>query len=549
LVPGHYFPWVSFQQEAVAAIGLFVVSLSTWAFRSNVVHWPLIAKAALATSLVPLTQWLFGEVRFMSDAVLAWAYVASFALSIVVGATLAGRDRERILEALTGAMVVGAIASAGIGLTQWLRIAGGAFLDGLAPGGRVYANFGQPNHLATVLALGIACLLYFYERRRTSGPTTSLGVAFLGWALVLTQSRTGWLFVALLSVWLILMRRRAGLRISVIAVVVADAMFVLGLELLTSLNELLQLTGGFDAAERLQPGTRWRHWQTMWDAIWQRPWTGWGWTQVMFAQQAAALNHPFTGEALNSSHDILLDLLVWNGVPLGVALIALLSYWFVRQVRRCRNGTRATLVAAVSAILLHALLEYPLNYAYFLFPLGLLMGLLDGLDEDTAGRAAHRLSLGAPALLIAAVLSFAAYEYVQVEASQRTLRFVVFGIGTDRVSTAPEPEVHLLDRPLALHRYLLSQAREGMSNEEIEKMHDVAMLHPGASSMYRYALILGINGRPKEAALTLARLCKMHPVERCIEARDTWPALQKRYPALRGIAPPTVPIEALPPKP
>jgi hypothetical protein len=53
--------------------------------------------------------------------------------------------------------------------------------------------------------------------------------------------------------------------------------------------------------------------------------------------------------------------------------------------------------------------------------------------------------------------------------------------------------------------------------------------------MFRYALALGLNGQADRASLTLLRLCRIHPVERCQEMREAWPALLGRYPQLAPV--------------
>jgi len=42
-------------------------------------------------------------------------------------------------------------------------------MENLDRGDRVYANFTQPNHLASLLGLGAAGILWAYERRRIGG--------------------------------------------------------------------------------------------------------------------------------------------------------------------------------------------------------------------------------------------------------------------------------------------------------------------------------------------------------------------------------------------
>jgi hypothetical protein len=63
-------------------------------------------------------------------------------------------------------------------------------------------------------------------------------------------------------------------------------------------------------------------------------------------------------------------------------------------------------------------------------------------------------------------------------------------------------------------------------------MRRVATRFGYPSVMFRYALVAGLNGQPDAASLTLQRLCRIHNAQRCAEARESWAALQQRYPQL-----------------
>ena len=67
-MPGHYFPWLTFQQEAMAALGACVIALGAWVGgpRQQRTRWPvlaLVACAAAATPLLHITHIKPGEVE------------------------------------------------------------------------------------------------------------------------------------------------------------------------------------------------------------------------------------------------------------------------------------------------------------------------------------------------------------------------------------------------------------------------------------------------------------------------------------------------------
>lgn len=538
LLPGHYFPWLTFQQEFAAALGAVLIGLDVLV-RCPRVHWTAPSYVALIAAAVPLIQFGFGQIHYLSDAAMASGYLAGFALCIVAGATL-GRLDAALLDALTYSAVAASIVCVGMALTQWLQLPPTGWIDPLRFGGRPYANVGQPNNLASIIAIGMICLLRCFELRRIGGVTLLLGACYLGLGMVLTQSRTGWLVFALCVAWLTL-GRKAPMRLHAAALAGALATFSGLMFLWGSVNEAIELAGPGEVSARLSGGTRPVHWVAMWDAALRHPWTGFGWTQVTQAHLEVALDHPYTGEQLTNSHNLFLDLLVWNGIPIGALLIAAMVFWIVRQVLICRATDHAIALCIVIAVGTHALLEFPLDYAFFLLPLGLWVGLIDAQSSPFRERTSARWVFAVPLAALAALQLRVGIEYLRVEEAGRTLRFVVFGIGLDKVPTAPEPEVWLLDRSRHFHRYMLSRAAPNLTLEERQWIERVAQRNPSPSSLFRLAVVQGINGEPEASARTLARLCWVQAPPVCAAARDEWLTMQERFPLLKAVSPPPMP--------
>jgi len=542
LLPGHYFPWLSFQQETAAACGAALLALAA-GIGERRHRWPWLAWVALGAAIVPLAQLAGGKIAFHSDAVGAVAYLAGFGVSIATGATLARRaDGAVVADALTGALIAAALASAGMALAQWLQLGVDGFIEALAPGGRVYANFGQPNHLATLLVLGMAGAVRWYETRRIGGATLSLAVLLLGWVLVLTGSRTGWLAVGALVLWLLVCRPRMDLRLKPLPLLGALGAFALAVALQPALTGALDLAGSNAAAPRLQAGTRSVHWQAMWEAAWRAPWLGWGWQQASLAHQGVALDFPHTGELITNSHNLLLDLVIWNGIPIGLALFGALFGWIVLRAVRCRSAGQALLLAMVGAVFLHALVEFPLDYLFFLLPVGLLIGVVDGGADATAGPPRSRWPLVLLASGLSGLLIFAAHEYLKVESAMRTLRFVVNGIGVDKVASAPEPDVRLFDWYRAQHRFMLEPIREGLPPNELTATDRVVQRFALPAALFRQAVLHALHTDPAGAERSLRLLCWVHGRRHCDSGRREWQALQVRYSALSQVPfPPTPP--------
>lgn len=547
LLTGHYFPWAAFQQDALAAIGAALVALAAIVsadVRRLVV--PRFAWVVMALAAVPMLQWLGGMIPFLGDALLCTMFLLAFGMCIVASRALTVAHRDDWLLALMVAMLGGAVASTGIGLSQWLQV-DHWLIEYLPPGGRVYANITQPNSLASLLALGIVGLLWLFERRRIGRIGAIVGVAFLGYGMVMTQSRTGWLFVSGLALWTVLMQRRMALRTGWPAVATAVATFIGGSLLWQPLNTVLGLSLEVSTTQRISSaGTRPGNWFNLLDAASREPWFGWGWMQVSVAQQATLLDHPPQREWLTYSHNLPIDLLIWNGIPLGLALCGMGTWWLVSRIRACRDVDRWAMLGGIGALLVHAMLEYPLAYAYFLLPLGMMIGAVEArhapaFDSSPAGGGVvFRLPF---ATLLAASLAIFAWiwvEYVEIEDVARRQRLKEAGYIADGQAAAV-PDIVLLDQQREFLRFRMDPAREGMAAQDLDRMRTVSQRFAPPAAMLRYALAAGLNGREAEAERTLRLLCHMWTVLNCNEGREAWNSAQAKYPKLKAVPYPVTP--------
>ncbi len=528
LLPGHYPPWNSFEQQALAAFGVALVAAAVFAAHARV-RVSSSAWVALAAAAVAPVQWVSGQIVFLSDALLSSLYLVALALSIAAGAT--HQRVSDLSDGLAVALIAAGIVSTALAVVQWLNLSWGIFSIDMRPGGRPYGNLAQPNHLATLLALSVMAVLGQFERRRISAVVAALAVSWFAFGMAMSQSRTGWFFVVMLGLWWAVMHRRVGLRLDgrvMAGGIVLFAALVLGWERLS--DALLLPTGSLE--ERLHAGTRWLHWQTLVDAALQAPWSGYGWTQIALAQQAAVLAHPASHEWLRNSHNLVLDLVLWNGIPLGLLLFGAIVWWVVRQIRCCRSADQWIWLGSIGALLLHGLLEYPLDYTYFLLPVGLMMGMLEGVRDPVSRVQVRRWMALAVLAGTIGMLAWVSLEYLRVQDGARQLRFAMIGVDAENPAAQNVPDVVLLDAPREYHRFLLTLARPGLTESELDWMRDVSLRHAVPPAMLRYALAAGLNGRKKEAEDTLARICKMHPEPRCDEGRAAWALLQQRYDVL-----------------
>lgn len=544
LLPNHYSPWLSIHQELGVALA-FGPAL-VWSVL-HVRRIPALAIAAALLSIVPLLQMAVGQLFFASDGWMAFLYVMGFALAVYAGARCTERGGPSATAALypqtwplTG-LLLAAVLSVGIQLYQWLLLGnGGIYVAELPPHSRPFGNLAQPNQLATLLLMGVAGILFLWEIRKLRISVALAAALVLAFGLVMTGSRS----VLLTLIWLVpvygLMRRRCNLRTSPSAVATVIGFYLLCSFGWASINAVLMLDIDPNAAvERIaELGIRKVLWASMLDAIGRAPWRGYGWGQIGVAQTATALDHPATYSFFDSSHNLLIDLALWNGLPVAAAVIFVLVLWFGWQVYQCRDPLSFALLIAIGVVLSHAMVEYPLNYAYFLLPTGFWMGVLTAahpcpLDCSVLPRLRPLLRAMAVAITAGVLVLFitVVVEYFPYEADWRLMQFQQRRIGN--LEHSEPPPAIILTGLREFMKFSRAEAKPGLSAQDMEQMRRTSERYAYASSMFKYALAQALNHQGPGAQLTLRRLCKMQTAAACKSAGREWRELTKnQYPQL-----------------
>jgi len=541
LVPNHYAPWLSAWSDAVTIAGLLLLlaSVALGASSGGRVSWRLPAIAALCSAVL-LAQLTTGKLLFAGDALMAALYIGLWLAAVLAGRWMAAGSggQNDAMNALAAAWLFAALLSTGIALVQWTGALNlGIYAADLPPSARPFANVGQPNNFCTLCFLGLCGLLWLHQRQRVNGAAFWLGAGFLLWGMVMSQSRTGWLQIGLLVVWGLAMHARAGLRITRAQLLGLGALFAAGVLLWPMICDVLLLSSSRSLDDQMQAGVRLPYWRAMLDAIGREPLWGYGWQQVGAAQQRVALDHPVFGVLFDHSHNLVLDLLLWNGVPIGGLIVAALVWWFVVHIRACRDARAVWLLAAVGGVVTHGLLEYPLDYAYFLIPVGLAMGAVE-VFAPTGGQLLRvpRGTALALALLLGAVFVGVAADYLKAEENYRVQRFELAHIGTDRVVT-PVPRLHLLTQLEARLQIAHTEPARGMTPAQLDWLRKVTLRWGYEPTLRRYAVALGLNGQPVEAARQLQILRHIWGERAYAQARAQVDALAAtKYPELRQLS-------------
>lgn len=518
LFPFHKMPWTTFGSEVLTFLSALVL-LST--FINKKLHIPKPQLLILPILVIPLIQWGFGQVLYLSNALLCTAYIGMFWLMVVVGYNLGVGEkgqREQVFKIFCLIVFIGAIFSSLIALSQWLTV-NEYFspLMNVLRGNRPYANFAQPNNLATFMCMGVFACLYFYEKRIFPSYIVAPSTFIFLFTIALTQSRTAWVVCLFTLVYLVIKQFGQVKRLSFAKLLAWVCVFIAIIATLPMINQWIAAVAIQDVAqtasavERASTGyLRLDMWNQALIAITQHPWLGYGWNQTGMAQIAAFDLYP-SHEWYKTAHNVVLDLTIWNGIPIATIIILYVVCWLFWLNRGAKEPVSIAAILMVCAILIHALLEYPIHYAYFLLPLGFLLGIIQA-QYTQLPTVNLKPAMTVSIVVIGLVLIGGIYRDYILYREQSVL------IKQKTPLTASEQQVMNQDI------LILTQFKERVwwiGFNPHSKVSDQQLAHIGRMvanlasryDIYKYAQILAFNGKKTEAEHQLWILKTLHGQE------------------------------------
>ncbi|MFV5593236.1 Wzy polymerase domain-containing protein [Acinetobacter junii] len=391
LSPFHTYPWVTFSSE-LASFGAAFGVMTLFLTKEIKIPRPQILMSSIV--LLPLLQFCFGLIIDFSIAFLTFAYLFTFWLMMLCGYNLSlqAENREKIMIGFSLVVLIAGLLSSFMAVVQWLNLE--SYLYGIMGlrGNRPYANFGQPNNLSTFLVMALMGGLYLYEKRKVSLWLLIPSSLILLFTITLTQSRTAWIVCIFFFFYWIYKQHKNNPRFNFPKLLLWTLLyFVIAGYLLPYLTQFMSSnldTGVAHTASIVQRAgsghERLGMWMQILHAIAERPWFGYGWNQTSIAV-VESIEFNTVQVWFNSAHNIILDLLIWNGVPLGVLIVGYLSLWLLWLNKTAKDSTSIIAIMMVCAILIHAMLEFPQRYAYFLLPMGFLLGLIQAQTPQLKG--------------------------------------------------------------------------------------------------------------------------------------------------------------------
>ncbi|WP_297811897.1 Wzy polymerase domain-containing protein [uncultured Methylophaga sp.] len=518
LSPYHMPPIASFYNEWMAAFFAVFASIFLIKNRQAQFQLPVMTFVPLLLMVLLGVQIAVGMPDYWQNQFIAMLYLGLSALLIVLGANMRhSLSLEKIVPVIawsfaTGAAVIMVLLFTGkfipdeSVLAEWV-------LDGKS------GNIGQVNHFSNYLALGLASLLYLGLTGRIGRAGLLVISTLILIGLAQGGQRMAILYIALLSVggWLL-----ARITVS------SD-------ELALKPINLLWLIPGFIAAQLFVPFLTFlepasmpaeRLVKTMgtessrlilieqaWQMFKQNPWLGAGWAELPWYNFSVTEAYPGLDGLWHHAHNLIMQLLAETGILGALVLTIGIIYWFREQFFNSLSPERWWLLALLSVIGIHSMLEYPLWYATFLCIASLLLGL--GSEKPL------QLRFNLAPVFFLVIFIFSAWSLGSLQTSYHELESTLTSL---REEGLPQAEVEQnLDKlyelrassvftPIAdnfLVRVLPN--RPELLKDKLSISQQVIENWPGRVETYTHAYLLAMNNKPLEAQNMIRMAIKQFP--------------------------------------
>ena len=508
LMPIHYRPWVTYTGELYAFFALFALAAICLKEKLEI---PAISLPLLLLTFIPFIHFLVGQVFFFSTAMMGFIFVFSFWLVSVLGYHLStgNYSREETFTNLSYVFLASGTITGLIALCQWSN------LDSVLPGmvnisgtQRPYANFAQPNNMATFLVMALMSCLYLYENKKIHTKWLFACAAVIVIGVALSQSRTAWVAAIAIILYLAFYQYKGVIRLKwyyssfwfifFVACIVAFPLLsqlaaqAMDTDVVQSRNVVSRATGDM---------SRIAIWQQMLAAIQAQPWFGYGWyqTSAAFVSVSDTVQGPVW---IRSAHNFIIDFLLWNGLIIGLPFLAYFGYLGF-QLQRWVNTPESVIgILMIGAFVTHAMFEFPQHYAYFLLPVGFILGtvLAQNLKIKTVVMPLIGMKFIFAVGLLLLIVIYRDYD-VAVPKLGQSIRY------------EKQPEKITNEKPIYLltefnHRIALIRLNpySKASADQILEGEQMVLSYPTKYNLIKYAKLLAFNGYEAEAKHQLQRL-------------------------------------------
>jgi hypothetical protein len=555
-IPNHYLPLHEFFNDlwiACFLVGLYIWALLTKKFPLRILL-PLSAMLFFGLAIVPLAQWSAGLLHYSGQALLSSSYLLACALTICISFTLKPQLGRASIDALFAAIFLASLANAVI---IFIQKTGQLPVDDISfPGVLIFqmfgprftGNIGQANQMATLLVWGLLSAWWFWQTQKMRGSWFIVASVIMTTALVCTQSRIAYLNLILLGIVgtlahvkarhsngsTVAQNRSALLQTSFIVRV--PAFWLILVFVCYGLLYAVESWLGLDTELRsglLADPVRSTIYPLFLKASLNNFWFGYGWTHLARVQMDLPLDGIELGVYFLHAHNIFIDLILWLGVPLGLAVISCIFLGLLSIFKKTDSIENYIPMCLLIVLLGHSAVEFPHMYAYFLLPAAWILGVLAADLKSSRSPIAESqftlrvLYLHAISLLMLLLLIAYVWDYKNIERE-----FILVRLKSARIKVSDTAQI---DKAIILNQFEdrlrmeYVQPLAGTSDATLDWMRKAALGYPSLSTHYNLICQLAINGHADEAQIWMHRFNKIADKVTATEFTKRWDKFRKNH--------------------
>ncbi len=526
-LPTFYTEWTAFALGTAALFGL------AFTRHREDTRIPYLSIGLIALMLVLLIQIVLGMAAYVERSFLGILYVLWAALLVWLGAYLREQcGLERVGLVLQVSIALGGFLVAITGFVMYYQVGLGGFRLISGPGmDGMYGTVGQRNNFANYLGCALASVVFLRGRLWLSLPVAILLAAPIILALVLSTSRSAWLFVLLVpvvSLWVFWSGDRRRLKSLLVF-----SLFVLALFVVFNVAAVYTAWFAGPSAQTSSLGERWMQTLTpggeqtavylrlylakeAWRMFAGHPFLGVGFGE--FAGNLFEYAASFDGRSPamdRHSHDIFLQLLAETGLIGALSVVLPLLLWLRSFPWSKPDLNYGWLLVILVIEMAHSLVEFPLWHANFL---GLSAVLVGVSAQPAVGLHYSRLRQAALATVFAAGLAAIGKVFVDYRSFESWYRDV--DISQQRKLPLTSGQVKSLGDLRATSFFagyyeLLASEIFALNRENLDAKLElntrVLRFIPVPTAVFRQAVLLSLKGEHEEAARVLSRLATIYP--------------------------------------
>lgn len=536
----HARPLTAFYQEWwAAALGLAATPiLATRRFWLQA-RIPKIVILPIGLLLLGAIQFGLGRITYSDQLGLLILYLSWAGMLMILGQYLVKElGLPAVATVLAIFLLVGCEMNALAGILQHYRWH--TFLDSMVTtkiGAGVYGNLAQPNHFANYITLGLVSLGLLHMRKFLRIWHVALLSAPLLFVLVLSGSRSVWLYLLLtLGVaWRLQRRDRSSARLLGYTI-----FLLLGFCLMHAIVQIPWLDGPGGSITTIRPlldegssgHIRIYLWREAWQIFSRFPILGAGFGH--FAWQHFESGPVFQNTHIvglyNNAHSLIMQVAAEMGFTGLVILLWPIIKWLTQLGHAQHTPYHWWAISILGVLAIHSLLEYPLWYTYFLGIAALTLGMLDTTTYRLRFPALGHMSACAMILVGALLLIHILQNYRNLEMLTDLQKST--NLDGRRFWHLPEGRLaahtHVPLRPY--FDLLMSNRLEiNADNLPAKRIQNEKIMYfaPISTVAYREAFLLALSGKQAAARLQMERAIWSYPNDFHTAYKELIPLAQK----------------------